>query len=110
MKQKTEIVLIVVCSLIVAVYPGYVMAQVVEDVILPADVKDTLSATDNRKSFGYCPVDSEKNVLDSLGLTYTIEGCPLSRLYIDNWDKISDENKSAIVDYLALRGYRIEDN
>ena len=75
------------------------------------DIDKTLSVTDNRKSFGYCPTNTDsKNILDSLGLTYTIEGCPLSRLYIDNWNKISETDKQLITDYLLERGYKIEDN
>jgi hypothetical protein len=75
------------------------------------DIDKTLSETDSRKSFGYCPTNTDsKNILDSLGITYTLEGCPISRLYIDNWDKISETDKQLITDYLLERGYKIEDN
>jgi hypothetical protein len=101
---------------------NYLMALVIFSILLALgldayaqtskeDINKTLSVTDTRKSFGYCPTNTDsKNILDSLGITYTIEGCPISRLYIDNWDKISETDKQIIVDYLLERGYKIEDN
>jgi len=101
---------------------NYLMALVIFSILLALgldayaqtskeDIDKTLSETDTRKSFGYCPTNTDsKNILDSLGITYTIEGCPLSRLYIDNWDKISETDKQLIIDYLLERGYKIEDN
>lgn len=73
------------------------------------DYKDTLSDTDNRKSFGYCPIDSDTTtILTKYGVTYSIESCPLSRVYVENWDKIDDTTKQAIVSELENNGYRIE--
>lgn len=73
------------------------------------DYRDTLSDTDTRKSFGYCPIDVDtESVLVKYGATFTIESCPLSRVYVDNWDKIDDSTKLAIVQELELKGYRME--
>lgn len=72
------------------------------------EIDKTLSETDTRKSFGYCPITDSKNILDSLGITYTTESCPLARIYVDGWDKISSEDKEAIVIFLLERGYTME--
>lgn len=72
------------------------------------EIDKTLSETDTRKSFGFCPITDSKNILDSLGITYTTESCPLARIYVDGWDKISSEDKEAIVIFLLERGYTME--
>lgn len=107
MKDNTyfSILIIIAISIITtAIIMHDVYAQTSKE-----DLNKTLSITDNRKSFGYCPSnDDSKNILDSLGISYSIEGCPLSRIYIENWDKISDTDKQLIADYLLSKGYRIE--
>lgn len=82
--------------------------EVIDD-RLPVKVEDTLTETDTRKSFGYCPVNSDTETLfDKYGISYKIEGCPISRLYIDNWDKIDANTQLAIVEELKLKGYSME--
>lgn len=78
-------------------------------VSIDANTKNTLTSTDHRKSFGYCPVNTDtQTVLSKYGASYTIEGCPLSRVYVDNWDKLPDLTKQSIVSELASKGYSIE--
>lgn len=76
---------------------------------IDSSVKDTLTPTDNRKSFGYCPIDTDtQTVLTKYGVTFEIESCPIARIYIDNWDRLDDASQQAIVDELQQKGYRIE--
>ena len=80
-------------------------------VVTKEDIKteDTISNTDLRKSFGYCPLDASSTaLLDKYGVTYTIESCPMSRVYIENWDKLDLSTQQAIVDELQLNGFRME--
>jgi len=83
-----------------------------EDKVLPVtpeNIEKTISDTDTRKSFGYCPINGDtKAILDKLGLTYSVESCPMSRIYIDNWDKLDMITKNEIVNQLIAKGYRME--
>lgn len=81
---------------------GVVMAQKATQ---PDIIKDTISIKDVRKSFGYCP---DSSILDKYGVSYTLESCPLSRLYIDNWDKLDDNTKTTIYNELLANGWRVE--
>lgn len=72
-------------------------------------VEDTLSPTDDRKAFSYCPISSDtENILGKYGVSYNIEGCPLSRLYVDNWDKLDKTTQQNIVNELLASGYRMD--
>lgn len=73
--------------------------------IIDRDINKPLSETDLRKSFGYCP---DAIILDKYGVTYTIESCPLSRMYVDNWDKLDNSTRLQIVTELENSGWRIE--
>lgn len=102
MKDKLFTIFVIVLSIALPALL-FAHAQTIEE------IDKTLSETDNRKSFGYCPSnDDSKNILDSLGIEYYIEGCPLSRIYIENWDKINETDKQLITDYLLVNGYKIE--
>lgn len=80
-----------------------------QKLLLDKDVSDILTPTDHRKSFGYCPVDTDtETILTKYNVQFDIESCPMARVYIDNWDKLDDSTKQAIVDELALKGFRIE--
>lgn len=72
-------------------------------------VEDTISTTDTRKAFSYCPISSEtENILGKYGVTYNMEGCPLSRLYVDNWDKLDKDTQQSIANELLANGYRLD--
>lgn len=93
--------------LILAVSVPLAIGQLAE--LADIDVKDTVSTTDHRKPFGYCPVDDDTTtVLTKYGVQYEIEGCPLSRVYVDNWNKLDAGTQQAIVNELASKGYRME--
>lgn len=67
-------------------------------------VKDTLSVKDTRKSFGYCP---DASILDKYGITYSLESCPLSRLYVDHWDTLSATTQQTIYNELLSKGWLV---
>lgn len=82
------------------------IGQAFGQVKIDADpVKDPIDAKDLRKSFGYCP---DSSILDKYGVTYTLESCPLSRLYVDGWDKLDDNTKQTIYNELTANGWRVE--
>lgn len=95
--------------IVFAVFPLVLLAGLAyaQTVIPKEDIDKTLSEQDNRKSFGYCP---DATILDKYGVSYSLESCPLSRLYIDDWDKISSEDRDIIYNELNANGWRIEDN
>lgn len=101
--KKSDISIIMMLSLL-SFTIGYSYSQ-----LSTSDYKDTISDTDLRKSFGYCPIDGDtENILVKYGVTYTIESCPLSRIYVDNWSELDDSTKQTIVIEFESKGYRME--
>jgi len=89
-------ILVVLCLAVLGI-TAYAYAQSISK-----DLDDTLTSTDTRKAFGYCPVGNQAEaVLDKYGVVYDIEGCPLARMYIENWDKFDDSTKQAIFNELG---------
>lgn len=97
-----------VCSVAIGYAAGQISTIPREEI----DYRDTLSDIDVRKSFGFCPIDTSDGVLvlQKYNITYSIESCPMSRVYVDNWDKLDDATKLLIVQELQSLGYRMEDN
>lgn len=75
----------------------------------PQELSDTPNADsitiDNsgRREYVYCPVD-----IDTLGieLTYELNGCPIARIYIDNWLSMTVEEQNAIHEHLINNGFK----
>lgn len=108
MNYTRTTILLAVCwvSVICLILTPFALAQVTK---VDSAITDTISKTDSRKSFGYCPVTSDTQiVLNKYGAVYDIESCPLARIYIDNWTSLDDNTKQQIVIELASIGYQME--
>lgn len=63
-----------------------------------------------RKEFIYCPpVDSTLNTAqytDNSRIKFSIEGCPLTRVYVENWDNVKAIDQAKIISELQKNNFR----
>jgi len=100
-----KIVFIILLVLSIAGSIAYAQVQVnnQESIISPSG--DDLA----RKEFIYCPQTNVLNTvhyLNGTALSTTIEGCPSSRLYINDWNSISPLDQQTIKTQLLANGWK----
>lgn len=85
------------------------LAQISRDVTrpeeLPDEKNDNAITVDNsdRREYVYCPIDTEELKVIT---TYEINGCPLVRVYIDNWTKLTLEEQTIIGQQMKANGFK----
>jgi hypothetical protein len=57
----------------------------------------------NRREYVYCPIDTTTL---SVSTTYEINGCPTVRIYINNWNTITELDKTSIDTKLRSAGFK----
>ena len=57
---------------------------------------------ETRKEYVYCPIDTE--LLDK-SVTYEINGCPIIRVYVENYDRLDTLKRTQIDNTLRTDGF-----
>lgn len=72
-------------------------------VISYATALTTSVDSSNRRQYVYCPFDP---TLFSSKTTFEISGCPLARIYVDNWNSLSPTDQTTIDTQLRNNGFK----
>ena len=99
MKDVTKAGIICLVSLVVVGLISYIHEAIGLSVI-PNSISVDSS---NRREYVYCPIDS---LLLSSKTTYEINGCPIVRIYVDNWNNLSALDQASIDTQLRNAGFK----